>query len=124
MCVCVCVCVMAGKIHVALSELFVYRSPGSCSKLQHGKPPSHQEVLFITISDLPAVAPQLYTPQPGQVFVAEDVSQVEVWKVKALSGDISGMSVWVQRNCLEEYSAPISLNLWKKEYNVLNSLSM
>ncbi len=96
-----------------------HRSPGS-------KPPgetSHTEVLFIALENIPGVAPQLYTPQPGQVFMVEDVSQMEVWKVKALSGEVAGQSVWVQRNCLEEYSAPISLRPLKKEYRVLNTLS-
>lgn len=97
------------------------RSPGS---LPYGKAPSHHEILFITLEDPPGVAQQLYSPQPGQVFLAEDVTQVEVWKVKALTGDIAGVSVWVQRNCLEEYSAPISLRTLKKEYTILQSLSM
>ena len=81
-------------------------------------------MLFITVPDLPAVAKQLYVPQQGQVFLAEDVSQVEVWKVRALSGDIAGMSVWVQRNCLEEYCAPISLRPMRKEFQILHSLSV
>lgn len=66
------------------------RSPGS---LPYGKAPAHHEILFITLEDPPGVAQQLYSPQPGQVFLAEDVTQVEVWKVKALTGDIA----WRQR---------------------------
>lgn len=87
------------------------------------EPACPTEVLFIALDDLPGVAPQLYTPQPGQVFMAEDISQGEVWKVKALSGDVAGEIVWVQRNCLEEYSAPINLRPLKKTYRVLNTLS-
>ena len=97
------------------------RSP--CSTKAQNSPVSNKDILYIATEDPPAVAKPLYVPQQGQVFLAEDVSQVEVWKVKVLSGDNAGESVWVQRSCMEQYSAPISLKTWKKEYSVLNSLS-
>ena len=103
------------------------RDRDTCPPHRSPSPKPHTEkphdVLYIALDDLPGIAPQLHTPQPGQVFLAEDVSQLEVWKMKALSGDMAGTSVWVQRNCLEEYSAPISLRPLKKEYRVLQSLS-
>ena len=118
--VCVCTCISTCSPTLLLTP--PPRSPDS--KHPHDAPISHDHVLFITVGQPPDVAPQLYQPQPGQVFMAEDVSQVEVWKVRALSGDMAGESVWVQRNCLEEYSAPMSLRGWKKEYQVLQSLSV
>ena len=80
------------------------------------------EVLYIAIEDPPAVADQVYTPIPGQVFLVEDVSQVEVWKVKVLSGPGAGRNEWVQRNCLEEYCAPISTRPLKKDFHLLQRL--
>ena len=96
------------------------RSPGS----KPSSPSLSRETLFIAREDLPAIAEQVYRPQPCQVFQAEDCSNGDVWKMKALSGDNAGTSVWVQRNCLEEYSAPISLRPLKKNYQILNRMSV
>ena len=41
----------------------------------------------------------------------------------ALSGDNAGESVWVQRNTLEEYAAPVILLGLKKCFTVVNYLS-
>ena len=71
----------------------------------------------------PPVAEQLYRAPPGQVFLPEDISNVDVWKVIAVSGENAGESVWVQRNTLEEYSASVSLLSLKKCFSVVNYLS-
>jgi len=80
--------------------------------------------LYVTVEELPEMADQVYHPLPGQVFLVEEVGHVEVWKVKVLSGSNAGTSLWVQRNCLEEYSAPISYNSTKKELKMLQKMSV
>ena len=69
------------------------------------------------------MAEQLYKAPPGQVFLPEDTSKVDVWKVLAVSGVNAGESVWVQRNTLEEYSVPVTLLSLKKCFSVVNYLS-
>ena len=98
-----------------------YRSSGSSAYCTEVHP---NEILFIAREDPPDVAEQVYTPQLGQVFSVEDISHVDVWKAKILSGKSAGESVWVQKNSLEEYSASINVRPLKKVYQILNNLSM
>ena len=82
-----------------------------------------EDIYYIAVENQPPVAEQLYKAPPGQVFLPEDTSKVDVWKVVAVSGENAGESVWVQRNTLEEYSASVSLLGLKKCFSVVNYLN-
>ena len=84
--------------------------------------PSSDEIYYIAVENQPPVAEQLYRAPPGQVFLPEDTSKVDVWKVQAASGENAGESVWVQRNTLEEYSASVMMLSLKKCFSVVNYL--
>lgn len=86
-------------------------------------PSSPDDIYYIAVENQPPVADQLYKAPSGQVFSTEDTSKRDVWKMMALSGDNAGESVWVQRNTLEEYAAPVILLGLKKCFTVVNYLS-
>lgn len=85
--------------------------------------PPPDDLFYVAVEHQPPVADQLYKAPPGQVFLPEDTSKVDVWKVVAVSGENAGESVWMQRNTLEEYSASVLTMSLKKSFSVVNFLS-
>ena len=100
-----------------------FRSPGAQAKPPTNNMSTPEDIYYIAVENQPPVAEQLYKAPPGQVFLPEDTSKVDVWKVVAVSGENAGESVWVQRNTLEEYSASVSLLGLKKCFSVVNYLN-
>ncbi|XP_064404657.1 kalirin-like [Halichondria panicea] len=99
------------------------RSPGALkrvSQLNSVLPP--EETYYIAVETQPAVAEQVYKSHPGQVFLPLDVSRGDVWRVRVMSGSNAGEEVWLQRNMIEEYTAPIIYKPIKKVYSFISDL--
>ncbi len=58
----------------------------------------------------------------AQVFLPLDVSRGDVWRVRVMSGSNAGEEVWLQRNMIEEYTAPIIYKPIKKVYSFISDL--
>eukprot|EP00731_Ephydatia_muelleri_P031354 Em0022g868a len=67
-----------------------------------------RDMLFVGIDAQPPVAEKMHKVQPGEIFRLCETIRAEVWKVDILNGSDAGSTAIVQRDCLAEYSAPVS----------------